>query len=222
MKKIMIIPGNPGIPEFYEYFVKSIVSRKSDLDIRVSSHFPDYTKPMSLDEVVERHKQFMETFQPDMIIGHSMGCYIGLRIADQTKLCMVCPAVMDMWLVNGTMTDLSIGIYKIIAPYIHMVPQWLSNYLSGSKYGYKVCNKDAFSCFANLWVDERKQIADLYIPEITDNVQVICSTRDDWTPQYIRNKLRSVFVNFYETDDLSHEFCIKPNECDIVAKLIIL
>ena len=81
MKKIMIIPGNPGIPEFYEDFVKSLITRKSDLDIRVSSHFPNYTKQMSLDEVVERHKQFMETFQPDLIIG--------LRIAKHTKLCII-------------------------------------------------------------------------------------------------------------------------------------
>jgi len=222
MKKIMIIPGNPGIPEFYEDFIKSLVSRKSDLDIRVSSHFPDYSKLLSLDEVTERHKQFKNDFQPDLIIGHSFGCYIGLRIADQTKLCMVCPAVMDMWLVNGTITDLTVFIYKSIAPYIHMVPRWLSNYLSGSNYGYKVFDKDTIMCFTHLWIDERKQIADLYIPETTHNVQVICSTRDDWTPLYIRNTLRSVFVNFYETDDLSHDFCIKPNECDIVAKVISL
>jgi hypothetical protein len=218
MKKIMIIPGNPCISEFYEDFIKSLVSRKSDLNIRVSSHFPDYSKLLSLDEVIERHKQFKNDFQPDLIICHSMGCYIGLRIADQTKLCMVCPAVMDMWLVNGTITDLKVVVF---APYIHLVPKWLSNYLSGSNYGYKVFDKDAIKCFTNLWIDERKQIADLYIPETTHNVQVICSTHDDWTPPYIRRKLCSVFANFYETDDLSHDFCVKPNECDIVAKLVI-
>jgi len=221
MKKIMIIPGNPGIPEFYNDFVKSLVSRKSDLDIRVSSHFSDYSKTLSLDDVIERHKQFMETFQPDLIICHSMGCYIGLRITGQTKLCMVCPAVMDMWLIGGTITDLNIYVYKTIAPFIHLVPNWLSNHISGSKYGYKLFDKDAIACFTNLWIDERKQIAELYIPDTTNTIQVICSTHDDWTPPYVRRKLCSVFANYHETNEISHDFCMKSNECDIVAKLIL-
>ncbi len=57
MQKIMIIPGNPSIPEFYVDFTKSLISQNRDIDVCFSTHFSDFTKSMSLDDVVERHRQ---------------------------------------------------------------------------------------------------------------------------------------------------------------------
>jgi hypothetical protein len=53
----MIIPGNPSIPEFYVDFTKSLISQNRDIDVCFSTHFSDFTKSMSLDDVVERHRQ---------------------------------------------------------------------------------------------------------------------------------------------------------------------
>ncbi len=163
----------------------------------------------------------MNKFQPDIIICHSMGCYIGLQIARDKQTVMVCPAVMDMGLVKGTITDIQVAIYRAIAPYVHLVPSWFVNFIAGTEYGYKLFDKDAIKCFTDLWIDERKQITELLVPETPQNFQVICSTHDDWTPPYIRKKLKSVFANYYEIDTISHDFCIHSNECDIVAKLIL-
>eukprot|EP00794_Sanderia_malayensis_P012109 gene12109-13360_t len=97
----VVITGNPGLIEFYEVFMLQIhkisgcqlqvigLSQAGHSPIwRYNNNATDYKKAdyKSLDEQVEHKKAFIEDFVPKnkkiILIGHSIGAYIVLRLMD--------------------------------------------------------------------------------------------------------------------------------------------
>ncbi|XP_031831569.2 lipid droplet-associated hydrolase isoform X3 [Nomia melanderi] len=98
---VLIIPGNPGVPDFYEGFMKSLKTKlPSEIPIWAVGHSGhvqppnnlSYTMPSdstwninySLIAQVEHKKNFINKYVPDdtnlHLIGHSIGCWMILQM----------------------------------------------------------------------------------------------------------------------------------------------
>lgn len=98
---VIVIPGNPGIPHFYEGFIKSLKSKlPSETPVWVLGHAghvqppkgleismpgeKDWHKYYGLTAQIEHKIQFIKTYVPDdakiYLIGHSIGCWFILNV----------------------------------------------------------------------------------------------------------------------------------------------
>lgn len=88
---ILIIPGNPGIIEFYEKFAKDL-NAETELDVLGISHtghlYDEKVKnwqPLNLLTQINHKIEYIEKYLSDedvniILIGHSIGCYIILEV----------------------------------------------------------------------------------------------------------------------------------------------
>ncbi|XP_066910625.1 lipid droplet-associated hydrolase-like [Clytia hemisphaerica] len=95
-KAIVVIPGNPGLVEFYELFMECLYKLKGIPIIGFShaGHSPIHpytdepmrTPPLTLQEQIQHKKDCVRQFIPDdcniIFIGHSIGAYIILQLMD--------------------------------------------------------------------------------------------------------------------------------------------
>ncbi|XP_053989792.1 lipid droplet-associated hydrolase [Hylaeus volcanicus] len=104
---VIIIPGNPGIPEFYEGFIKSLKTRlPTETPVWVVGHAGHVQPPnnllmtmpsdsnwnehYSLMAQLEHKKEFIQKYVPEdakvHLIGHSIGCWMILNILKDNSI----------------------------------------------------------------------------------------------------------------------------------------
>ncbi|XP_015176315.1 PREDICTED: lipid droplet-associated hydrolase [Polistes dominula] len=98
---VIVIPGNPGVPQFYEGFIKSLNSKlpsetpvwvighaghiqpPKDLEINMPSN-KEWDKYYGLTAQIEHKIQFIRNYVPNdakiYLIGHSIGCWFILNV----------------------------------------------------------------------------------------------------------------------------------------------
>ncbi|CAG0898334.1 unnamed protein product [Cyprideis torosa] len=96
-KLVVVIPGNPGVADFYGTFINFLsASLPSHYGVLVIGHaghatpnslletFLSFWRPFSTDDQIQHKIQFLERYAPvgtDVIlVGHSIGCFISLEI----------------------------------------------------------------------------------------------------------------------------------------------
>ncbi|EZA59152.1 hypothetical protein DMN91_007758 [Ooceraea biroi] len=104
---VLVIPGNPGIPRFYEEFVKTLNSKlTSDIPVWIIGHAGHVQPPENLEIAMPsdkkwaeyygltaqiRHKaEFIKKYIPEdaqlHIIGHSIGAWIALNLLKDSDI----------------------------------------------------------------------------------------------------------------------------------------
>jgi hypothetical protein len=225
MKTIYIIPGNPGHPIFYESFIKLL--RETTGHNVVINPLPGHTKETmhmksTIKNVVRYHTTEIKKYTNVILIGHSIGCFFGLKVAKRVtninKIILLFPTIMHMAKTpEGEFTDKVEPLYKLIAPIADYFPKPLSNWLANSDNGHHVFHKQIVLNCLRLWDEEK--VAVTKPPRIDRDKQdylVIYSTKDDWTPPPIIRILCRMFPNIAETQ-CDHAFVLKESDCKIVS-----
>lgn len=90
---VVVIPGNPGLPGYYHEFAQALNAQNPETREVVvlghAGHYDEDTPTLTLEEQVEHKRtqvtQLLEQYRPfkpqTFLIGHSIGAYIGLYIA---------------------------------------------------------------------------------------------------------------------------------------------
>ncbi|XP_072028862.1 lipid droplet-associated hydrolase-like isoform X2 [Amphiura filiformis] len=148
----LIIPGNPGIPDFYELFMETIFKASNcQVPVWAIAHAGHIAPPKvlkitnkermyeaySLDYQIEHKAAFISEHIPAdkklILIGHSIGCHIilGLMKAIPSlpiiKALQLFPTIERMW---GTPNSTLVAPLTIYCRWIAFPVTYLANYLS--------------------------------------------------------------------------------------------
>lgn len=228
MTTIYIITGNPGHPIFYESFIK-MLKEKTGYNV-VINPLPGHTletmhEKSSLSTTIRYHARQIKKYTNVILIGHSIGCFIGLHVAKRVtninQTILLFPAIVQMAKTpQGEYMNLVEPLYRWIAPIADYLPKPVSNWLAKSDNGHHVFHKQiVLNCLA-LWDEEKIVVTK---PErLLRNKQdylVIYSKKDDWTPPFVIRILRRMFPNRVETQ-CDHAFVLNETECELVSENI--
>ncbi|XP_072028860.1 lipid droplet-associated hydrolase-like isoform X2 [Amphiura filiformis] len=148
----LIIPGNPGIPDFYELFMETIFKASNcQVPVWAIGHAGHVEPPKdltinnkermleaySLDDQIQHKAAFISEHIPAdkklILIGHSIGCYIILELMKAIptlpvlKALQLFPAIERMW---GTPNGSVMAPLTIYCRWIAFTATYLANYLS--------------------------------------------------------------------------------------------
>ena len=163
---IYIIPGNPGNPIFYKSFIKTLKA-KTGYNVIINL-MPGHTletmhMKSTLKNAISYHTKQIKKYQNVILIGHSIGCFIGMHIAKRLvnidKFILLFPTIVHMEKTPGREhMDTIEPIYRFVAPMSDYFPKPFSNWLSNSEYGHNLFHKQIIMNCIGLWHEERESL----------------------------------------------------------------
>ena len=211
-----LIPGNPGAAEFYSEF-KLILSHERHIPFNHIhiAHHPGHSvttiheMALGLEALIEYHVEQMVGMyggeEQIHLMGHSIGAYIALRVANalhrthpqifkRLKLHLICPTILRMKdTPEGRRWDLwRYTLVEAMSHVMHWIPLAIA-YVSVPHHAMgSIWHKQVADNTLMLWADERKMVQKMPVVanEVWPRTRVICSPTDDWTPDFVRAEIR--------------------------------
>jgi len=257
--KIVVIPGNPGIIDFYEPFIELLYEKLGQLyDIIGVAHAGHSElfdpKVHSLDDQIQHkidvlHYLLSKNAQSHFIlIGHSVGAYISLKIWSKRKdlgirkvVCLF-PTIKHLW--NGLAPAVKLfilpGFRHMLSTLVHFSPRFINDlligmvssqsdearYVTSSKVNYYLVMNILYMAYT-----EGQQIL-----EIDDDCRGVISANlghlyflygptDQYTPKEYFEEMRQIYPNGnieMAEEGVKHAFVLRHSEvvaCKVVEFL---
>jgi pimeloyl-ACP methyl ester carboxylesterase len=245
-----LIPGNPGAAEFYKEF-RLILSHEKHIPsnhIHIAHH-PGHSvatihePALGLEDLIRYHtEEIMRMYGVEgeadhtiHLMGHSIGGYIVLRVADtmhrtypqmfqRLKLHLICPTIISMRdtpegqrLVQWKHLLLAAASHVMHWIPLAMVYMSVPHHALGSIWYKQVTDNSLM-----LWADERDMVQDMLVvaDEVWSRTRVLCSPTDDWTPEFVRDEIRGQMAakgGEYAEMDVNHAFVMYRKDVVAVA-----
>ena len=245
-----LIPGNPGAAEFYDEFqlMLSHEHNTSFNHIHIAHH-PGHSvttiheTALGLEALIEYHVEQMvgmygggtTVTTPIHLMGHSIGGYIVLRVANalrrthphifkRLKLHLICPTILRMRDTpeGRRMVRWEHPLLAAASHAMHWIPLAMA-YMAVPHHAMgSIWHKQVVDNSLMLWADEREMVMDMPVVanEVWERTRVLCSPTDDWTPDFVRAEIRDQMETMggeYAEMDVVHAFVMcREDTMDVV------
>ncbi|OWZ09009.1 hypothetical protein PHMEG_00018356 [Phytophthora megakarya] len=256
---VLIIPGNPGNPYYYVPLMQEIVKTHGRRhEVRCLSHaghvmpWKNHNRDFTLREQVD-HKAFYlkKRLHADptlhfVLIGHSVGSYIALDIAQRfpqqiVKLVLMQPAIMHIALSRkGKQLMAMLNNYEFVVMFMgmldYLVPislrRWIARRSVGSQAeetvrlaSMSLVNSCVIQNVLGMAANQLAEIVELdekVVETHEKNTLFLYSTIDEWVPGEFMQELQLRFVNAqHRVVPHGHSFMMEANGTRNVAEHIL-
>ncbi|RLO04747.1 hypothetical protein DYB28_001995 [Aphanomyces astaci] len=250
---VLLVPGNPGVPGFYEPFMQRLHALGGrDCEIVGLSHtghsLPWINDNAAFDletQVVDKVAYVRKRIEKDptvslVLIGHSIGCHIALRLLDQfpthvEKLVLIQPAVMHIRDTPRGQQMMPLFVHHQWVAYlawpIAQLPTLVKKVLVAlavpppefHKAALGMCDHVVvLNCLKMAWheMHELKDINHALVADHQHKIQFVFSQHDGWCPPAHVELLRRRYVHAnHVVVSLPHAFMMAANGSDVMADL---
>ncbi len=247
---LIFLPGNPSVPEIYDDFLFEIVDGHKNIEVKTLNHLGQSRETVSLkrkidlSDVISHHKKnIREILEKNknhkiVLVGHSLGCTIGIEIYKEfqlriEKVIMICPFLgpslnndkflkaFERKVSRNAIFALMAGVLinKRVGSLFFRI--WLGKNKKNAHILKNVRKQNFIANFVSLLSSYRKEFSSLDIESKIDLLEkkkthFIFAKEDFWVPAEVEKKL-SLKFNCEVIDGISHDFCLSSEETKKIA-----
>ncbi|ETV94389.1 hypothetical protein H310_12024, partial [Aphanomyces invadans] len=249
---VLIVPGNPGVPGFYEPFMRRLHELSGQTNEIVGLSHTGHSLPWingneayDLEtQVVDKIAYVRKRIEKDptlslVLIGHSIGCHIALRLLDHfpttvEKLVLIQPAVMHIGETPRGRQMMPLFVHHKWVPYlawpIAQLPTLLKKVLVALFVGPPEFHKAALgmcdhivvqNCLKMAWheMQELQEIDHDLVSKHQHKIQFVFSDYDGWCPPHHVELLQRRYTDAsHIVVPLPHAFMMAADGSDIMAQ----
>ena len=250
MKKthIIVIPGNPGIVEYYDNFANSLKLNGYKVTVLNYDNFSDKPseKLFSIkEELYEKKEQILKIIDPkdrNVLVGHSIGCWISLKLMSEIHfdLCvMIFPFLRKSFSFKQlgigfflNFKDAIIDFYNIVRSNKHSflllsraINSFHMSHSSNRVTKDYFLNKDAAKRCLSLAKTEFETLSFDFdiksLKKFKDKLIFYYCKNDIWAPESDFKLISQMGFLCSMLEGPKHDFCVRKDDVEIVSKKLI-